>query len=70
VLSEPTAINLYGAGTNAAFDAAASPAASAAVAAFRRRLDGITARIDDRNSTQAVPYTYLDPRNVACSTEL
>jgi arachidonate 15-lipoxygenase len=70
VLSEPTAINLYGAGTDEAFTAEASPASSAAVQAFHRRLDAISHRITDRNRTLRVPYTYLDPRNVACSTEL
>lgn len=70
VLSEPTRINLFGAGDVPAFQEDVSPASRAAVATLRRRLAGISDKIAARNATLPVPYTYLDPRNIGCSTEL
>ena len=34
---------------------------------FRQDLHRLTAQIDARNAALAVPYTYLNPRQVACS---
>lgn len=70
VLSEPTRLNLFGAGDVPAFQEEVSPASRAAVATLRRRLAGIAEKIEARNATLPVAYTYLEPTNIGCSTEL
>lgn len=68
VLSEPTHYGLLGLGDVPAFSADVSPRARGAVATARRRLAQQVEHIASRNASLAVPYLYLDPRNVEAST--
>ena len=68
VLSEPTHRSILGAGDSPAFSAQQNERASRAVEGYRRELRGIAAEIERRNRGLEVPYTYLNPYNVARST--
>lgn len=70
VLSAPTRGSILEAGGSAAFSPEVSHEANEAVAAFRRRLQAISNRIDERNAALDVPYRYLDPLNVSRSTDI
>lgn len=67
-LSEPTHRAIYAIGEGEALDGPTNPAARQAVSWARRELEAICRVIDARNEKLEVPYTYVDPRNVARST--
>lgn len=74
VLSSPTHISLVRTGNVPAFDPDLNPRAAMAVGMFRRQLREISAQIRRRNAELQchgkVPYTYLDPYNIARSIEV
>jgi arachidonate 15-lipoxygenase len=67
-LSQPTHRSLLATGESPAFAQALNPEANAAVDALRARLRRLSATIGERNRHMTIPYTYLDPANVARST--
>ena len=70
VLSMPTVRSLLHTGDCGAFAPNVCREASEAVAAFRRRMHDLSDQIALRNEARAVPYRYLDPRNVSRSTDI
>ena len=68
VLSEPTHRSLLGAGDSPAFAEDTNFEANQAVKRYRRELRGIGLEIVERNRSLRVPYTYLNPHNIARST--
>ena len=74
MLSAPTRISLVRTGEVPAFAPDLNPQAAMAVGLFRRRLQEISASIrrrnDDLEKRKQVPYAYMDPHNIARSTEV
>jgi hypothetical protein len=70
VLSAPTHGSILQSGNAAAFASEVCFEAAEAVAAFRRRLQAISDKVDARNAALDVPYRYLDPLNVSRSTDI
>lgn len=70
VLSAPTLRSLLYTGDCGAFAPNVCWEAAEAVAAFRRRMHELSDAIEVRNKRRAVPYRYLDPRNISRSTDI
>jgi len=70
VLSAPTQGSILQTGDAPAFAPELCFEAGESVAAFRRRLQAISDKIDQRNAVLDVPYRYLDPLNVSRSTDI
>ncbi len=70
VLSMPTVRSLLHTGDCGAFQASVCREAAESVAAFRRRMHDLSDVIALRNLSRAVPYRYLDPRNISRSTDI
>jgi hypothetical protein len=70
ILSMPTRRNILYMGDFPAFDPRLSFQALESIVSLRRRLQMISYDIQKRNEALAVPYHYMDPQNVALSTDV